>query len=495
MKRKSGVLLPISSLPGNGGIGDLGEEAYRFVDQLNKAGFTTWQLLPLNPVGPGNSPYQAYSAYAGEPMYVSVEMLNKWNLLQENDLKEIPRFSDTNVDYPKVKAYKYGLLSKAWNHFKQRADEAFQNEFNHFKEEHDWWLTDYALYAVCKEKFQGKAWNEWPDELKTRNKKALDDLIVENFDEVEQQKFIQFMFFRQWFQLKQYSNQNNVELFGDLPLYVSLDSSDVWGNQHLFLLDEDGFPELIGGVPPDYFSEDGQLWGNPVFDWEALKATEYQWWISRLYFNFHLYNLVRIDHFRGLESFWAVPSESETAKNGYWMPAYGFDLLEKLRNQLGELPVVAEDLGIITPEVEKLRDAFHLPGMKVLQFAFSTDCTNVHLPHNYTGRTIAYTGTHDNNTLIGWLDEADKNERELVNSYLIDADNPTNEIIRMAWSSSAEMAIVPMQDVLHLGGKFRMNTPGVATGNWQWRYNSRQMDENTWETYKTLNKLYNRNNE
>ncbi|MFA9391340.1 MAG: 4-alpha-glucanotransferase [Prolixibacteraceae bacterium] len=494
-KRRSGILLHISSLPSVHGIGDFGDEAYRFIDQMASNGFSWWQILPLGPVGPGDSPYQAFSAYAGEPLFISLEKLIQWDLLNNEDIVVNVLISGTKVDYKKVRTIKEPLIKLAWKNFQDHADDNFKHEFLHFQQEHNWWLTDYALYTVCKEKFESLPWNKWDKKLAERKSQAVQAALNLYNEEILYVKFIQFLFFRQWFQLKAYANQKGIQLFGDLPLYVSHDSADVWGNQKLFLLDENGEPKLMGGVPPDYFSEDGQLWGNPVFNWNRLKQTNYQWWISRLYFNFHLFNMVRIDHFRGLESFWAVPHGSDTAKNGTWMPAYGAEMLQILQTQLGHLPVIAEDLGIITPEVDQLRDQFMLPGMKVLQFAYTSDETNVHLPHNYQGPNVVYTGTHDNNTLGGWLSELSSEEKKTIDLYFPNCTNRGEEqFLELVWGSSAGLAIVPFQDLIRLNGKGRMNVPGTATGNWTWRYKHSMVKSKHWDYFKKLNTIYNRHN-
>ena len=495
VKRKSGILLHISSLPSLHGIGDFGEEAYRFIDQVADNGFGIWQILPLGPVGPGNSPYQAYSAYAGEPLFISLSELVNWGLLEENDLKDIPLLHTSKVDYKKVRKVKFPLLQKAWFNFQNRADIAFQLEFQHFQNEHNWWLSDYALYKVCQIKFEGEPWNKWDKGLALRDSKAIEIATNLYAEDIQFEKFIQFLFFRQWFRLKEYANSRSIQIFGDLPLYVSHDSADVWGNQHLFLLNEEGEPSVMGGVPPDYFSEDGQLWGNPVFNWERLKATGYHWWISRLYFNFHMFNLVRIDHFRGLESFWAVSKGAQTAREGEWKQAYGQEMLAILHQRFGRLPVIAEDLGIITPEVENLRDEFNLPGMKVLQFAYMSDETNVHLPHNFKGVNVVYTGTHDNNTLQGWLANLTTEEEVRLKDYFTDVKPElANKLIELTWASTAELAIVPMQDIIGVDGDGRMNVPGTATGNWTWRYKSNMLKTKHLNFFKKLNTIYNRNN-
>lgn len=494
-KRRSGVLNHISSLPSNYGVGDFGDQAYLFVDQLKANGFSVWQILPINPVGPGFSPYQAYSAFAGESMFISLDYLLQWGLLKKSDFDDVSNLTSQRVDFSKAKEYKDKMLRVAWENFQLMAIESFNQEFVRFNEEHDWWMSDYALYKACKDKRDGLAWNNWEEKLKFRDEETI--LFYTNLyqSEIEYIKFVQFMFFKQWFLLKNYANEKGISIFGDLPLYVSYDSSDVWGNQSLFLLDESGEPTLIGGVPPDYFSEDGQLWGNPVYDWDKLTQTDYHWWISRLYFNFHMFNLVRIDHFRGLESFWAVPVGSENAKHGEWLPAKGHELLAIMDERFDELPIIAEDLGIITPEVEYLRDRFNLPGMKVLQFAFASNYENVHLPHNYNGRNIVYTGTHDNDTLVGWLSAAKGDELQNINELIGSGDeNGAERALEMAWSSTAELAIVPIQDILGLGSESRMNIPGTPTGNWGWCYLENQIDEKILNDFKRLNTIYNRSN-
>jgi 4-alpha-glucanotransferase len=491
--RKSGILLHISSLPSEYGIGDFGVGAYNFVYKLADTGFKIWQILPLGPNGPGNSPYQAYSAYAGDPIYISPDKLVDWGLLTQIDLSDAPEFSNSETEFEKVTQWKSAIHQKAWQNFAQKADQSFKREFESFIHEHNWWLHDYALYAACKKEFNGECWNKWELKLAERNQKTLNKYHILLKSDYEFECFQQFLFFRQWFQLKNYANEKGVEIFGDLPLYVSHDSADVWSNQNLFLLDETGEPSLVGGVPPDYFSEDGQRWGNPVFNWEQHEKTDYQWWIARLYFNFHMFNTVRIDHFRGLESFWAIPADSENAKIGEWLPANGFDLLNTIHSQLGHLPIVAEDLGIITPEVENIRDHFSLPGMKVIQFASSSDESNEHLPHNFQRRNIVYTGTHDNDTLLGWWRSLESSERKMVSRYTNSKKGNIRErLIEWVWASTAEVAIIPMQDLLGLGSQARMNIPGTATGNWKWRYQKRQERKHDFEFIRKLNKIYNR---
>jgi 4-alpha-glucanotransferase len=491
--RKSGILLHISSLPSAFGIGDLGNEAYNFVDSLSENGIKIWQILPLGPNGPGNSPYQSYSAYAGDPILISPEMLVDWGLLSKDVLSATPLFNDINVDFEEVTEWKTTIFRIALQNFQQKADSSFIHEYQDFLNEHSWWLNDYALYAACKIEFGGLSWNKWDKDLIERNPETLNRYRIELEENYEFERFVQFLFFRQWFRLKNHANGKGIQIFGDLPLYVSLDSSDVWGNKSLFLLDKNGEPSMVGGVPPDYFCEDGQLWGNPVYNWDEVAKNNFQWWIARLHFNFHMFDLVRIDHFRGLESFWAIPADSKTARVGQWLPAKGYDLLNILQSQLAKLPIIAEDLGIITPEVEHLRDHFNLPGMKVLQFAFTSDYTNEHLPHNISTRNIIYTGTHDNDTIIGWWKSINNEEKKLANNYLNASEGTISErLISYAWASVAEIAILPIQDLMRLDGSARMNVPGIATGNWRWRFKKNQLRKNHWEHIKQLNIIYNR---
>ncbi|MDA3816957.1 MAG: 4-alpha-glucanotransferase [Prolixibacteraceae bacterium] len=498
MDRRSGILLHVSSLPSEYGVGDFGEDAYRFIDRLSENGFSVWQILPFGPHGSGNSPYQAYSAYAGDVLFISPGELVKWKLLDKSDISNHLEFDENSVNYEMVTPWKESLIQKCWNNYRANPEnfEQLKDEFNFFQQEHDWWLNDYTLYSVCKNKFNNESWEKWPVGIKKRQSDYINKIHLENSDLILFEKFKQFLFFRQWFRLKEYAHHKGIKIFGDLPLYVSYDSADVWSNQSLFHLDESGKPEIVGGVPPDYFSDDGQLWGNPVFNWKKMKHDEYHWWIARIYFNLHLFDLVRIDHFRGLESFWAIPASAETAKTGSWQKANGFELLKILKSRMPDLPVVAEDLGEITQEVEFLRDYFNLPGMKVLQFAFSSDAKNIHLPHNYSTNNVVYTGTHDNDTLRGWWSSLPKADKSTVKSYcsLTNRKSIPEQLIEMAWSSVAKMAIVPMQDILHSGEETRMNTPGTIEHNWQWRYNKSKERKRQWEFMKELNEKYNRFN-
>jgi 4-alpha-glucanotransferase len=476
IERNSGIILHITSLPGPEGIGTMGKEAFRFVDFLHETGQKLWQILPLGPVGYGNSPYQCYSAFAGNPLLIDLILVAEDGLLDRKDLEKRPKFPSDRVDFEKVEAWKYPLLKKAFNNFPENKTEKLESEYHHFLKEHTWWLHDYALFMAAKEHFKNAHWSDWEHDLKFRKKKTVQKYSEILFVEIESQKFLQFLFFRQWFRLKEYARSKKVQIFGDMPLYVSGNSADVWTNTDLFLLDKNLKPTQMGGVPPDYFSETGQLWGNPVFNWERLEQQNFDWWLARLHFNVHLFDKVRIDHFRGLESFWSVPAGEKTAINGQWLPAKGFQLLRKFKEQVDYLPLIAEDLGVITPEVEQLRDEFKLCGMKVLQFAFGSNPASEHLPHNYLPKFIAYTGTHDNDTTLGWLRSLKGEERKRVRLYLgRPGERALQKGIEWIWASSAQSAIMPMQDLLQLGTKARLNTPGVANGNWEWRFNRRQV--------------------
>lgn len=492
MTRSSGILLHISSLPGKYGIGTMGEDAFEFIDFLKESKQKIWQILPIGPTGYGNSPYQSFSSFAGSALLIDEKQLVEESLLLESELEPLLHFSEVKVEYEKIAPVKNKLLLKAYRRFLDHFIH-FKEEYYNFLGEHSWWLDDYALFQSLKEQDEDLPWNDWGTSLKNRDNHAIELAHHEHADTVNFHRFVQFIFFKQWFALKRYANEQGVQLVGDLPLYVSLDSSDVWGNQDIFLLDDDGNPTLVGGVPPDYFSETGQLWGCPVFDWNRLAERHYDWWVARVHFCLNLFDLIRIDHFRGLESFWAVPADEETAIKGSWLPAKGRELLWLLESQIGKLPVIAEDLGTITPEVEELRDEFQLPGMKVLHFAFSSDATNEHLPHNFTGRTVVYTGTHDNDTTVGWLHESSPLERKNLKKYFpIHMRKMPEKIIELAWASVAELAIMPMQDVLRLDSRGRMNIPGTAAGNWEWRFQWSQLKRSDKVFLRDLTKKYNR---
>ncbi len=492
-ERRSGVLLHITSLPGNEGIGTLGENAFKFVDFLLEGNQKIWQILPLGPVGFGNSPYQCYSAFAGNQLLIDLKLLSEEGLLSKHLLENYPSFSKKTVEFEKIANLKESLLHVAFREFQNLLQKKYKNEYRDFLNENSWWLNDYALFMAAKRHLGEVEWSEWEDNLKFRKQDALRKWGVELAAEIDYHKFLQFTFFKQWFSLKDYANSKGVEVIGDVPLYVSTDSADVWTNTDIFFLDENLKPTEVGGVPPDYFSETGQLWGNPVFNWERLRERNFDWWTARLHFNLKMFDRARIDHFRGLESFWSVAVTEKTAINGKWVPALGYEMLLKMREQMGSLPFIAEDLGLITPEVDKLRTDFDLPGMKVLQFAFTSGAVNDHLPHNYSKNFVAYTGTHDNDTTLGWLKSVNGDERKMVRSHLGRLTRKAlHNAIELVFASVAETAIIPMQDVLELGSKSRMNTPGTATGNWGWRFGWKQVKQRHRALLKELTVKYNR---
>lgn len=490
-KRLSGVLLHPTSLPGKYGIGSLGAEAFRFVDWLCDSGQKVWQILPLGPTDWSHSPYQAYSAFAGNPDLIDLELLVGEGYLSKKVLAGAPEFPEGKINFKPLLPYREKVLQLAFEKFLDLGgfDSA---DYGHFWDQNSWWLDSWSLFDACRKNLTGADWSEWPEPLLLREASSLAHYFQLYRAQVMFNRFLQFIFFKQWFALKRYANEKGIFIFGDIPLYVAHNSSDVWSNRDIFLLDEQWQPKLVGGVPPDYFSATGQLWGNPLFDWNSMKQNNYSWWMARLHFNLKLFDLVRIDHFRGLESFWAIPAGEKTAVNGSWMKANGDELLQLLQHQIGPLPIVAEDLGLITEEVEQLRMKFNLPGMKVLQFAFSGEAENPHLPHNYTCDFVAYTGTHDNNTTAGWLQSMKKTEKQLAAEYLGTSDLLPWNLIRQVEASVAQLAILPMQDILGLPGTARMNKPGTTKGNWLWRMKPEELTPKTGKRLHALAALYGR---
>ncbi|MGI6320121.1 MAG: 4-alpha-glucanotransferase [Bacteroidales bacterium] len=492
-KRQSGILLHISSLPGNYGIGTLGKEALKFVDFLKTADVKIWQTLPLGHSGYGNSPYQCYSAYAGNPLLIDLDWLKNKELLLEVETDKIAsKFENSNkVDFNFVENYKYRILKTAFQRFKSK--ENFEVAYDDFCNKNKHWLDDYSLFISFKKAFKNTPLSQWQNEVKYRNREILDYYKAKLEDEINFNKFLQYIFFEQWFELKNYANKNGIEIMGDIPIYVSADSADLWSNPHFFQTNDDLSLSKLAGVPPDYFSEDGQLWGNPLYDWKKMENDNFQWWIKRIEFNCQLFDIVRIDHFRAFSEFWSVDASEKTAKNGEWISAPGYKLFEAIKNNLGELKIVAEDLGIITQDVEDLRDHFNFPGMKVLQFAFDGSKPNTHLPHYHNHNSVVYTGTHDNDTTKSWFETNDENTKNIFLEY---TNSKFNEavwsMIRLAWSSVAQTAIAPIQDFLELDGEERMNTPGTTENNWIFRCKPEQIDEQLAQKIKILNKIYDR---
>ena len=525
-QRSSGILLHPSSLPSKFGIGDFGPNAYTFIDYLEKSGQSLWQVLPLGPTSFGDSPYQSFSTFAGNILFISPEILCQKGYLEEMDLYNAPSFSCKKTDYGNVIPFKKGLFEKAHRRFQKKAFTADQSDFYKFCEKNASWLEDYALFVslkdyfiaerqaagfsnefyafeertasklapnVQKDYYFGAVWSTWPEELVKREFGALEKWKRKLASAIDRYKFLQFEFFRQWNALKAYANERNISIIGDIPIFVAYDSADTWANPKNYYLDEKGYPTVVAGVPPDYFSQTGQLWGNPLYDWEHHQKTKYKWWIDRIRWAFNMVDILRIDHFRGFESYWAVPFGDKDATNGQWKKGPAEKLFTAVEQELGQMPIIAEDLGIITDEVRHLRKKLGFPGMRVLHFAFGDDNKNDYLPHNYEQNTIVYTGTHDNDTSIGWYATATEHEKDHVRRYMnINGENIAWDLIRLAMSSTAVFSIFPMQDVLRLDSNYRMNTPSVSNGNWQFRFELSHLKEEDVHGLYYLTELFNR---
>ena len=493
--RASGVLLHVTSLPSRYGIGDVGPGALTWIDRLHEAGQSWWQALPVGPTGYGDSPYQALSSFAGNGLLMSPDWLIEDGLLRASDCDSCS-FPATAVDYRAVIAFKHGLLETLWASFSAGARPDLKVAFEQFCHDHAHWLDDYALFRALKAKHSGTYYLEWPAELVQRQPAALARARRDLANFTDAIRLAQFLLFRQGQRLKEYAHAKGVRLIGDLPFFVSPDSSDVWANPELFLLDERQRPRFLAGVPPDYFSSTGQLWGNPLYNWDVHRQTGYRWWINRLRALLAHVDAVRLDHFRGFAAAWHVPAEATTAQTGEWVTAPGAEFFSTVQRELNALPFIAEDLGLITPDVRALLDQFHLPGSRVLQFAFDGPSDNPHLPHNYVANTVAYTGTHDNPTTRGWFEELPEGQRQNVWSYLKrragESSEAVWELIRLAWSSRAALAIAPLQDLLNLGAEGRMNQPGRAEGNWRWRCTEDMLSGTVFQRLGHLTKTANR---
>jgi 4-alpha-glucanotransferase len=483
--RHAGVLLHPTSLPGVYGIGDVGNHLISFLDWAANAGMRMWQVLPLNPPGYGFSPYGCLSSFAGNPLLISPEKLLQEDLLEPSDTAEPPQFADDHVEFERVCELKYALLRTAWKRFTDYA--AFET-FCDAPEQAEW-LDDYALYMALKDRAGGAPWWEWDAKLIRRDAKALDVVRTELADDIDFWRFTQFLFFRQWADVREAARARGIQILGDMPIYVAWDSADVWAHRNLFELDAKGFPTVVAGVPPDYFSETGQRWGNPLYRWDALEETDYRWWIERVKTNLRFADVVRLDHFRGFAAYWEIPASEPTAIHGRWMPGPGKALFDAIQKELGNLPLIAEDLGFITEDVHELRRAIDVPGMKILQFGFAqTD--SPHLPHRFEPRTVVYTGTHDNDTARGWFASAPEDEQQMARDYLgCEESDIAWGLIRIAYTSVAEVAIVPVQDVLSLGTEARMNRPVALHDNWSWRFRAGALTREHAERLRRLGEI------
>ncbi len=490
-QRLSGILLHPTSFPGPYGIGDLGAEAFHFVDWLAKAQQQLWQVLPLGPTGFGDSPYQCFSAFAGNPLLIAPEDLLKRGYLGYRDLAA-PPFPQERVDFGPVIQWKKALLQKAYEHFKTHEAPA---AFKHFVEEEKAWLHDYALFMALKDEHGGRPWNQWRPALRDRDAAALRNARKRLIDIIRFHYFQQWLFFEQWRALKTYANEKHIRIIGDIPIYVAMDSADAWSHRSQFLFDDQAKPVVVAGVPPDYFSPTGQLWGNPIYDWEKMAEDGFSWWIQRIRANLRLYDMIRIDHFRGFYNYWTVPGDAQTAEHGEWRDGPRTDFFDAIIAALGDLPLLAEDLGEPDPGVYELRDHYSFPGMKVLQFAWDSDASNAFLPHNYNKNCVVYTGTHDNDTTRGWYEKASEREQNYVRRYLrVDGGDIAWDFIRLAMASTANLAVIPMQDCMNLGSEARMNTPAVAAGNWAWRYPPHQLTAGIQAGLAEMATLFGRNN-
>lgn len=494
MKRSAGILLSISSLPSKYGIGCFSEEAYRFVDLLKASGQTYWQILPLGPTGYGDSPYQSFSAFAGNPYYIDLDELVKTGLLTEKECAASGTAEVEDVCYSDIFEKRYPLLRKAYRNSSIRSDKAFADFCSSTP-----WLSDYALFMALKNHFDGAAWTEWDADIRLRSPEAIAAYEEKLHDEIGFYEFIQYHFFRQWNALKEYANENGIQIIGDIPIYAAFDSADVWASPELFQLDKDNLPLAVAGCPPDGFAADGQLWGNPLYDWEYHKKTGYDWWIKRLEHCFKLYDVVRIDHFRGFDEYYSIPYGDETAAGGHWEKGPGIELFNAVEKALGRKDVIAEDLGFMTDTVRELVKESGFPNMKVLEFAFDsrdTGCRNDYLPHNYTENCVAYTGTHDNQTIASWFETISDEEREAAREYLCDRYTPDNELYRVFISlimrSRADVCIIPMQDWLGLDDDSRMNEPSTVGENWKWRVKPEQLSDALSKEIYNMTSVYGR---
>lgn len=492
--RRSGVLVHPTCFESRHGIGDLGSGAYKFIEFLQHTNQSYWQILPLGPTGYSHSPYQSFSSFAGEPMLISLDFLRNDGLLSDADVDNHPEFRDDYTDYEAVIEFKTPLLERAFKHYKEQPDPNMTAEFNAFRKSEKDWLENYALFMAIHNYHKGIIWADWPSDIAkgaSEAKKAWRNKLKED---ILYHEFLQFLFYRQWFALKKFANEKGIEIIGDVPIFVAYNSADVWNNQDIFFLDEKGYPTVVAGVPPDYFAAEGQLWGNPLYNWEICKYNNYSYWFKRMEQTLKCVDVLRIDHFRGFEAYWEVPYGAENAINGKWVKGPGKDFFKKLKKEHGSLPIIAEDLGIITKEVNKLRDGLKLPGMNVLQFGFMDVGESTHLPHNHKQNSVCYTGTHDNDTSISWYEDLSPECQDKFRRYLnTDASSPNWDLIKACLGSVSKTAMIPVQDILGQGKGFRMNIPGTELGNWHYRFKLDQLNDGICDYLCSLTKLYGRN--
>ncbi len=494
-ERSAGILLHPTSLPGKFGIGDLGYEAFNFVNFLDHAGQKLWQVFPLGPTGYGDSPYQCFSAFAGNPLLISPDKLRDEELLSNGDLDNPPQSNPHHIDYGQIIPYKKELLRKAYENFKDKKKQ-FGKSYDEFCTKNELWLDDYSFFMAAKEYHGGGLWTNWEKDLIHRKEKAMKEWRIKLEDEINYQKFVQFIFFKQWKELKAYTNSKGIKIIGDMPIFIAYDSADLWAHKNLFTVDREGKLETVAGVPPDYFSATGQLWGNPLYRWNVMEKDDFLWWRQRFTQLLELLDIIRIDHFRGFDACWEIPGGAPTAENGKWIKAPGEKLFFTVNKYLGELPIIAEDLGVITKSVAELRDKFNFPGMKILQFAFGSKGEKKFLPHNFVPNCLVYTGSHDNDTTRAFFEKAKTEDNDIYShtqQYLnYQDDDITGQLIRTAYASVADLVIIPMQDILNLGGEARMNFPGKPSGNWSWRFTWDQVHRDLAGYYKYLSDLYQR---
>lgn len=496
--RESGILLHPTSLPSKYGIGDLGQSAYEFVDFLVRSKQRLWQMLPVGPVGFGESPYQSFSAFAGNDLLISIDALQEAGLLKKIDLIDLPAFDCQKVQFQQVKECKGRLFRKAFCSFVQKDK---PSDFDDFLSSNEKWLKDYTLFMAVKTRFGMRAWNEWDEDISKRTPEALARYAKELDYEIRYQEFLQYYFFKQWKSLKSYANSKGIKLVGDLPIFISNDSSDAWARRELFEIDELGNPIKVAGVPPDFFSATGQYWGNPHYRWDVMEQDDFLWWRDRFEMLMSMIDVIRIDHFRGFEAYWEIDGKETTAENGQWVKAPGDKLFRTIEKHLGKLPIIVEDLGVITPEVEALKNAFDFPGMKILQFTFGKGSEERFLPHNYEENSVVYTGTHDNNTTVGWYEDSLQTEPEAIEQmkkyFGMENEASTQEVcwklIEIAFQCNSVIAIIPMQDLLCLGKEARMNIPSTIGNNWDWRLQKDHMAAEIESKLKELSEIHNRN--